>query len=167
MGAALRLRSYCEGGIVYDAASPLHQVDLESQKIAREHEPCDVWWGLSAERRAAARGLTYLLVVFSSPGGLMKDDAPREDIGTRLPVRRALELVRVLRRDALRRQQLAQRRVDLDLPRHEGVEAARRARVGHYRGCCFCDPGYPGWTPCVTDLLQHVLPASVEVLWAQ
>merc|ERR1719171_3098925 len=54
----------------------------------------------------------------------MKDDAPREDTRN-LPVRRALELVRVLRRDALRRQQLAQRRVDLDLAAHERVEAAR------------------------------------------
>merc|ERR1719359_811387 len=58
----------------------------------------------------------------------MKDDAPGR-IWNLLPVRRALELVRVLRRDALRRQQLAEGRVDLDLAAHERVEAARRTGV--------------------------------------
>mmetsp|Transcript_1536 Transcript_1536/g.3281 ORF Transcript_1536/g.3281 Transcript_1536/m.3281 type:complete len:250 (+) Transcript_1536:355-1104(+) len=51
--------------------------------------------------------------------------------GPLLPVGSSLELVGVLRRDALGRQQLPEGRVDLDLSGHEGVVLPRRSRVLH------------------------------------
>jgi len=46
-----------------------------------------------------------------------------------LPVGCSFELVRVLRSDSLRGQQLSQRRVHLNLSTHEGVELSGRSRV--------------------------------------
>ena len=46
-----------------------------------------------------------------------------------LPIGGTFKLVRVFGGDTLGRQQLAQRRVDLDLSRHEGIEFSWRSRV--------------------------------------